>query len=330
MSGRPDRLILAVALAAGTALAGPARAEPLALACSADRPSVGPDEEVTVRAWAVSPDGHPLTYAWAATAGRIEARGAEARWTLAGLRPGAYAATVTVREGGGAPVECLLRVVVRRDAAARGPVRPPPGIGATPGARETGRSLLLPGRSEEGGYGLYSYLLLGAPPSEAARERYQRTMDAFVGLIPDIAGLEEYVERRELNIAYLPVRMAPAQALSGAWALDNYDYARARVVLRNLPGSNRDGPYLVAALRPLLGARPAEAGPYLLQDLSAVPPHLAASWVKEFLNQAAQERFWEERTGVRLAQRLRVTIGVLSTGLPEVKKALDTWITWVR
>ena len=70
-------------------------------------------------------------------------------------------------------------------------------------------------------------------------------------------------------------------------------------------------------------------GPYLLQDLSAVPPHLAASWVKEFLNQAAQERFWEERKAVQLASRMRVTIAILGAGLPEVRKAVDDWIAWV-
>ena len=57
-----------------------------------------------------------------------------------------------------------------------------------------------------------------------------------------------------------------------------------------------------------------------------MPSHLAASWVKEFLNQAAQERFWDERTGARLALKLRVTtVSVLGEGLPEVRKALDGW-----
>ena len=54
------------------------------------------------------------------------------------------------------------------------------------------------------------------------------------------------------------------------------------------------------------------------------------TWVREFLNQAAQERFWEERTGQQLALKLRLTIGILGVGLPEVRKALDTWIAWVR
>jgi len=152
-------------------------------------------------------------------------------------------------------------------------------------------------------------------------------LDAFVTLIPDMASLEEYVQRQQLNVAYLPVRAAPERAPSAVWALDNYDYARARAILRNVTRPNREGPYLLAALKPLTNAN--VPGPYLFQDLSAVPPHLAASWVKEFLNQAAQERFWEQRKGVQLAARMRVTVGILGAGLPEVRKSVDDWIAWV-
>ncbi len=55
-----------------------------------------------------------------------------------------------------------------------------------------------------------------------------------------------------------------------------------------------------------------------------------ASWVKESLNQAAQEGFWEENRAEALARKLRLMIGVLSLGLPEVRKDLDDWIAWVR
>ncbi len=294
-------------------------AEALALTCSAETPTVPLGGKVILKAWARSPSGRPLRYTWTATAGRIEGRGAEARWSLADLRPGTFAATVTAGDGASTSSECLVRVTVRRDVQGRGL------------SRETGRAFLSSGQSEAAGYGLYSYLLLGAPPSESSRERYLKAIDAYLVLVPDVMGLEEYVPRRELNIFYLPVRGEAATPVSGPWALDNYDYARARSLLRALPGSNRDGPYILAALRPLGGA-PAgvTSGPYLFQDLSSVPPHLAASWVREFLNQAAQERFWEEKTAVQLAQRMRATVGIMGAGLPEVRKALDGWITWVR
>jgi hypothetical protein len=294
-------------------------AEPLTLTCSAETPTVPLGGTVILKAWAQSPSGRALRYTWAATAGRIEGRGAEARWSLAELHSGTFAATVKAGDGESSSGECRLRVTVRRDIQGRGL------------SRETGGAFLAAGQSEAAGYGLYSYLLLGAPPSESSRERCLKAIEAYLSLVPDVMSLEEYVPRRELNIFYLPVRVEPAKPLAGQWVLDNYDYARARSLLRALPGPNRDGPYILAAFRPLGGAAAGPvSGPYLFQDLSSVPPHLAASWVREFLNQAAQERFWEERTAVQLTQRMRVTVGIMGAGLPEVRKALDSWITWVR
>jgi hypothetical protein len=325
-------MLLRLAAGLGIALvafAGSSRAageDSAALACSADAPTVPLDGVVTVRAWTMSPASR---LAWEATAGQLEAHGAEARWSFAGLQPGTYAAIVRLAGGDGGSPECLVRVVVRRDAGTRGPGAPAP---APPGTRETGWALLQPGRSEAPGYGLYSYLLLGAPPSGATRERYLAVIDAYWGLVPEIASLERYVAPAQLNIAYLPVTGPPPQAVSTEWLLAQHDHARSRALLRLLPGAHRGGPYILSVLKRvgLPGAGSSLTGPYLFQDLSSVPPNLAAAWVKQFLNQAAQERFWENRTGERLALKLRVTIGVMGTGLPEVRKALDTWIAWVR
>ena len=89
----------------------------------------------------------------------------------------------------------------------------------------------------------------------------------------------------------------------------------------------RDGPYIVSSLTPL-GETPAATGPYLFQDLSAVPPTLASEWIKEFLNQSAQVRFWESRTAAMLSLRLRTTLTVLADGLAAVQSGLGGWITW--
>ena len=310
----PAAMLLAILPAVVWSVTGGQAAEPLALTCSADTPTVPLGGNVTLKAWARSPSGWALRYTWGATAGRIEGRGAEARWSLAELRPGTFAATVTARDGESTSSECLMRVTVRRDAGGRS------------FSRETGQSFLPPGQSEAAGYGLYSYLLLGAPPSESSRDRYLKAIDAYLTLVPDVADLEQYVPRRELNIFYMPVRSVPPPPVTAQWVLDNYDYARARSLLRAVPGPNRDGPYILAAFKPPGGT----GGQYLFQDLSSVPPHLAASWVREFLNQAAQERFWEEKTAVQVAQRLRVTVGIMGAGLPEVRKSLDSWITWVK
>ncbi len=296
-----------------------------AVTCSIERPTVGLGvAEVGLKTWALSPENKSLQYRWTVTAGQVKGRDSEAQWNLTGLRPGTFAATVNVTDSAGAQSECTVRVLVRRDVEQRG-------LGGGPVSRETARALLQPGSSEDSGYGLYSYLLFGSSPSDATRERYAKTVESYLALVPDVMSLEEYIQRKELNILYLPVRSAPTQQPLGAWALDNYDYARARSFLRNLPRNNRDGPYILAATRPLgqAGGSGLEAGHYLLQDLSSVPPHLAALWVKEFLNQAAQNRFWEERTAVKLGLNLRRTIGVAGAGLPEVRKGLDSLITWV-
>jgi hypothetical protein len=177
------------------------------------------------------------------------------------------------------------------------------------------------------GYGLYSYLVLGASPTDATRERYVQTIAAWWSLAPDLLQLERYLEPRQLNAMLVPV-VAPAPAtVSPQWVLDNYDYARARVLLRAVGRDGRQGPYLLSSLQPLDGAT-AATGPHLFQDLSSIPPTLATAWTSAFLNQAAQQRFWEERTASMVGLRMRTTIRVLAMGLPEVQRSLGEWIRW--
>jgi hypothetical protein len=293
-----------------------APAAPISIACSPDRPTVRARETITVRAWA-DLGGPPPRFSWTATGGRLNTRGAEASWDFAGAAPGSYAATVRVSEEDRRIADCRVEVVVVPPASSRG--------------RESGWSFLISGRAEEGGYGLYSYLLLGSPPAAASRDRYRRTVEAYIGLVPEVTALEQFIRRRELNVTYLPIANSPpAGPVAIDWTLAHYDYARARAILATLPGNYRDGPYLVSSLGPLSETTTAAHSPYLLQDLSGVPPHLAALWMKEFLNQAAQERFWEESTARRLAVKLRTTVAVLALGLPDVRAALEDAVDWRR
>src|SRR5262249_35065603 len=105
-----------------------------------------------------------------------------------------------------------------------------------------------------------------------------------------------------------------------------YDYARARVLLRALPGNNRSGPYIISFLKPL-GKNPL-VPPYLYCNLSAVPPDLVKMWMKYFQNQAAQERYWDENVVKLLVLKLRIAIGVAAEGLPHVQIALEELIEW--
>jgi hypothetical protein len=266
----------------------------------------------------------------------VDGQGFEVRWNFTGVRPGSYTAIVRVSDTTGGFIYCSMRVIVRS----------PPTV-VRGGKRETGRAFLLPDQTETEGYGLYSYFLLGSPPSDATHERYLKALIEYLKF-PNVIELEKNIQhyhrislkkaRRKLNITYLPIKDRHGQDILknltpdhytevAQWVLAHYDYARARVLLNNLPGDRREGPYIVSFLKPLSGD--SLSTPYLYQDQSWVPPHLVALWMKEFLNQATQERFWEPSTGEQLVLKLRTTIGILAVGLPEVQNALEDWIAWI-
>jgi hypothetical protein len=300
--------------------------------CRPDRPTAETGDALAVQVSIDPSELEGLQYVWEAQAGVLRGAGAAVTWELAAVRPSPVPYTATVRvTRESAPVgQCSLRIFVRPRVADPGAFR---------GGPETARAMLPAGQAERSGYGLYSYLLLGSRPTEGSRVRYQRTFAAFFELVPHVAQLERYVDRGELNMAYVPATdSAPEDGVTPEWALAHYDYVRALALLRRLPGALRDGPYLVSALRPLSGGDAPTR--YLFQDLSAVPPDLAALWIKEFLNQAAQENFWEPRSAANVALRLRTTVGQLAVGmpkvqeamralgLPDVKAAMERWIAW--
>lgn len=287
------------------------------LTCAPERPVVVPRERIHTTAWASDPEP-PLRYQWSATAGRIAGEGADVLWDFAAVAPGTYTATVTAAGGGGS-TSCSMSVVVMDPADSRGARRIP------------GKAFL--GVKEADGYGLYSYFLLGSAPDASSRDRYASALEAYVSLMPDILSLETYSRRVELTITYVPLeRRALADlesstppSVTPAWILEHYDYAHAAVLLSALPGRHRDGPYLVSSLTPLSGST-AVTGPHVFQDLSFVPPHLAAAWIRVFLNQTSQERFWMPEAPTLLALRLRTAIGIVAVGVPDLPRVLATWI----
>jgi hypothetical protein len=289
------------------------------LACSPETPIVPVDGSVLLRAWAGQEPRPTAQYTWTATAGAIQGQGRQVRWSLKGVQSGIFVAEVKLHEATEPSAVCSIRVIV---------FEPERGSEVK---RETGRSFLVKGAKEASGYGLYSYLLLGSRPTDATRDRYLKTLQAYLGIINDISDLEDYVTAHEaLNITYLPVGVAPEHSPTAVWLLEHYDYARARVYLDLLPGSAKDGIYLVSCSKALSGG---SNPPYLFQDLSTVPvapEDLVSPWVKEFLNQAAQQQFWEPRTMENLVLKLRTTIAVLAIGLPDVQNALHKWIASVQ
>lgn len=286
------------------------------IACSPDRPTAFPGEMVTLRVWVDSPEQKALTYDWKVTGGTIEGTGPEVTWHFSGVQPGIYKATVYVTYPSREVATCSAKVLVQ-ELAARG--------------RSTGWFFLLQGNREEPGYGLYSYILFGSRPTAANRERYAKVIEAYVQVIEHITNLERAgIAPHQLNVTYLPITKIPREKRpTPEWLLEHYDYAQARAILSALPGDYRtDGPYIVSSLKPLSRVSWI-SGEYLYQDLSMVPPHIVALYAKEFFNQAAQERFWEQRRARQLALNLRTTLGILAQGFPEVRKGMNELVAWV-
>jgi hypothetical protein len=292
-----------------------ATTESARLVCSAEKPVVVQGETIRLRAWA--PATRP-DLSWEAAVGDLRGDGIDAQWTLTDAPPvGPYRATIRVRGTADPANECSLEVFVLKKGSEDSTLRGEAAWG------------FLPARvMEVRGYGLYSYLLLGSPPSTgAAREQYLAVIDAYLTTIPHIVPLEVYLKRKQLNIAYLPVRVVPPvrEKISPVWVLERYDYDRAQRVLGVIGGDRREGPYIVSSLQPLPSQAPLSGVGFY--DLTGLRPHLAALYVKEFLRQSAQERLWEPRTAQRVGRQLRLTIPVLGDEESAALEGVNRWIT---
>lgn len=293
----------------------PAPAADSTLVCVASRPSASPLDTVEVRVLADSGSA-ARRYRWTATGGLVVAGDSAARWILERAGLGMY--TATAEMVGAAPAaRCSVRIVV---------VPPRGHMGGTLRAR----AYLAPNQSEERGYAVYSYLLLGARPDSASQGRFRRAITEFVRLSEDIDAFHaaQRQERGTFNMNYLPVTRAVQQPHPDS-VLKYYDYATAQVLLRKLPGRIASGPYLVSVPRTPLSRLDSLPARSIVQDLSTVPDAVVAPWVRRFLDLATQERFDGGGSMQRFILSLRTGIGVAALGLSEVTDSLVKWReTW--
>lgn len=190
----------------------------------------------------------------------------------------------------------------------------------------TGRDFLTKGSFEEPGFGLYSYVLFAAAPTDESKPRYLAVIRACQKEIQRVAELETGIPKNKLNVAYIPVRnKAPNPDIDENWVLDNYDYERAVVLLAYLPEryQKHQGPYLVSHSAPLAADA---AGEFLYQDLSIVNEKLATAWIQHFLDHASQEHYWETNKAEDLAFALRNFVADTAPDIENIRSAVATWI----
>lgn len=197
---------------------------------------------------------------------------------------------------------------------------------------ETGRAFLIENQSEGSDYGLYSYILFGSQPSDDyIRERYLEAISSYIDTVSTISKLETNFTKPQLNVTYLLLNRTPSPSgTSAEWLLQHYNYERARKLTDNIPPewtSNklRNGPYIISVLKPLTTGADSD-DEFLFQDMSDVPPHLTALWIKEFKDQVAKEHFWKKDMMKEFALLLRKKIGALSEGLPDIVSNMKKYI----
>lgn len=93
----------------------PKAPDSLTSSCSVDKPSVmeGSNDLVQASAMATDANGHPLSYSWTATGGKISGSGPYARWEPSGAAAGNYSLAVQVDDGAGKTSNCSTSVAVR-------------------------------------------------------------------------------------------------------------------------------------------------------------------------------------------------------------------------
>jgi len=207
------------------------------------------------------------------------------------------------------------------------------GGGARPPVLDTGYALLLTGAHEEAGFGLYSYLLFGAPPSTAERPRFAAALTAARQMTTGIGELDGVIDRSQLNVLYFPTQ--PTISTHGGTSaspdalLDAYDFARASRILSWVePGVRATGPFIVSALQPIDAVSGAGNG-HLWMDLSGVPADVMPQFIAEFKRQALKPDFWKPDHMDQLVLAVRTDLELLGGSVSDVKLALETFtVIW--
>lgn len=196
------------------------------------------------------------------------------------------------------------------------------------------RSLLVRGDYEERGFGLYSYLLLGARPTVDTRGRYLELVRAIIlraERTTDMIGVG--FSKSEINVFYFPVVRQPTRPATidevAEWIITYYDYARARRIL-DFAGiaSHGSGPYLLASLTPL--SRGIAGDVAILEDLTRATDETAPLWAGHFLEVSCSPQRWNQQSLMEAMLRIREYISLAQIAGQPVVRAVDIIAAWVK
>jgi hypothetical protein len=115
LTNHRDRNGFVIKLAGASWPGKPLPPDNLTSSCSLDKTSVieGSSAYVTASVRATDTNGHPLTYIWTATDGKVSGVGPYVRWDYSGVAPGTYTLTSRVDDGAGKTSSCSATVTVQ-------------------------------------------------------------------------------------------------------------------------------------------------------------------------------------------------------------------------
>jgi hypothetical protein len=301
------------------------------VACAPSRMSATPSDTVTLNVYVDPPPGASsrTTTTWRVTGGRVldralgdSANGSTVHWLLSDAGVGRFTAEARVARGGAVVGTCSVSVVL---------TPPTDNMGSLPSAGV----FLANGAREADGYGAYSYLLFGAPPSAERKARYRAAIARVLAVAQDIASYDGQLPHARLSVNYLPVDAPLSWAKAGKdttfadSVLAHYQYATAQTLLGWFDGPHLDGPYLVTVPAPLSANKPLKEQ-MIFQDLSRVTSdQLVPAWVDAFLAQSKQQQWGDPTAWQRFPLALRTAIGSVALGIPSVKAAMKDWAGWL-
>lgn len=310
----------------------------LDLVCLTDRPAIVEGESTSLQAWVMTQQGEPLTspvsFSWKVSDGTVNGSGTDVRWNLSGVNLKAdelhkkVTATVRTTSMGFGDTTCSVEVFIGKHVKGEDLQRKD----ETRGGLRSARRYLLPNKTEESGFGLYSYLLFPVPPgNDEEKARYLKTLESCLRMMQ---GVEEHLARHrrpsELNATHIPVTAVPTYNKDlEKWAasvLDLYDYATAQKLLDRLDTTYRRGPYLISVVKQPLsnGATPAQL--HVLQDFTGKVPELVSQFVDLFTYRAAQQRTWTEESLQSFRLNIRNLVAVAGKVGPGVANAVITLV----
>lgn len=179
--------------------------------------------------------------------------------------------------------------------------------------RLTVSDFLFQDEDEAGEFGLYSYFLLPRKPANNAEiARYKMFLQSFRTILT----YEEYtaydklntLPKDKINITYWPLSIESTADSSFAYRIrndvlpdsiyiDNYDYARAKMILMNIPDLKGNGPFIVSYGYPLSrSGQEFSKKEMLIMDLSRIDDSLFIDIVDRFQKKVTENpNTWQDK-----------------------------------